>query len=811
MNDAMLVALGGLLHDIGKFVQRAGWRESKGRTHGEIGGEFLRRQIEAKPHLSEKHKELPLFSEYHHESALRNCKVDDAKMRNLLYIVSEADRISASEREIDEEMEFSVENPLVSVFCSVNLGKGDAKRTYYRLRELDVRAFFSPEEDVKVSLKDYKELFSRFDREFEDVIAKGLDFNHLLYVLEKYTTFIPAITVEWNDISLYDHLRTTSAIALCMYYYHEGEIQEDIAKKIRDGNEKKFLLIGGDISGIQDFIYTITSKGALKYLRARSVFLELLVEDVVEEILDRLKLTRANVIYSGGGRFYILAPNTDEVKKNIEELRCELNGWLFEKFWSKLYFAIDFVELSGNELKNFRTDGKSLWEAVNMKLKIKKLRKFIDDRLDLTLIERRISENECDACKSPSVDIKEEEGRKLCDPCFRLWLMGRELLGIDGFIRIKDAEGYYEFPFSRFYGYTESKEIPRGSKVFVKNGYRVYSGSVSIPYYVCDYALRNQRGEIKNFDELSEEAIGSKKIGVLRMDVDDLGKIFSMGLERRGEEERKVGTFSRVATLSRLLNHFFKNCLRILAEGKLSEHLPDNLPRLSRKRGEKQLVVVYSGGDDLFIVGAWDQVFEMAFEIEALFRKYVGENPNITISAGYAIFDPKYPLYRMAEITGEREERAKEEGDKISEINGIEIKRKGRICLVEENLERENGDRETIFKSSYTWDEFRRIWSTYITKIYDEDRNDLKEGLPRAMIRKIFDVRRIYTRNPEGLRWSYLLLYYLSRTKYNGRRLVDELGELARRDVQRIKRKEPQDIYLVGTPLKIVDLAIRRR
>ena len=43
-----------------------------------------------------------------------------------------------------------------------------------------------------------------------------------------------------------------------------------------------FLLYSLDLSGIQDFIYTITSDGALKALRARSFYLELLTEHLVD-------------------------------------------------------------------------------------------------------------------------------------------------------------------------------------------------------------------------------------------------------------------------------------------------------------------------------------------------------------------------------------------------------------------------------------------------------------------------------------------------------------------------------------------------
>lgn len=806
MNEALLVAVGGLLHDIGKFVQRAKWSEKPG-SHWVAGGEFLRHQIEAKPHLPEVFGKLPLFVEYHHNP--RGYE-GDVKMRNLLFIVSEADRISASERDKDkvkmneDEIKFDVTNPLKSVLSSVYIGKGNTQNRFYKLTKFDPEMFFYPKEDVRVSEGDYNELFREFEKEFEKVLSQ-FDFNHLLYVLEKYTTFIPSMLVEWNDISLYDHLRTTSAIALCLYYYHEGELDRDISSRIRDRKEKRFLVVGGDVSGIQDFIYTITSKGALKYLRARSAFLELLVEDVVEEIVERLGLTRANIIYSGGGKFYILAPNTDKAKEEIRKILEKLNRWLFEKFPGKLYFAIDYIEVSGEELEKFELNGKNLWEVLDDRIKIRKLRKFLEELRDGKLVIEEIGE-ECVICKAPRAFVEHEAGN-VCDPCAKFWVMGKELPEIEGFVRTKEdvAEGtFYEMPFSKIFALRSGAKVPKGSKVLVKNSFKIYSGATSIPYYVCDFLVRKEDGDVMDFDDLAKTAKGSEKIGVLRMDVDDLGKIFSCGL--RGKE----GTFSRVATLSRFLNNFFKNVLRSLLEGKLNEHLSENLPKLSTRSGKRKVVVVYSGGDDLFVVGAWDQVFEVAFEIWDLFRKYVGYNPNITISAGIGIFSSKYPLYRMARVTGDREEWAKEEGERIGEFEcgerKIEIKRKGRIFVLDDlEVRRPAAGCGRTFKISYEWEEFVRTWREYVSKIYDSDTGNLKNGVPRALVGKILEVRSVYLSNPSGLKWHYLLSYYLSR--HNG--ALEVLEELLRRDPEKIRKGEPLDIFLVGIPLKIVDLAVR--
>ena len=85
-----------------------------------------------------------------------------------------------------------------------------------------------------------------------------------------------------------------------------------------------------DISGIQNFIYTIGEKGALKGLRARSFYLEILMENIVDDLLDKLSLSRANLMYSGGGHCYMLLPNTDFVKRTLDEYDKELNEWMLQ-------------------------------------------------------------------------------------------------------------------------------------------------------------------------------------------------------------------------------------------------------------------------------------------------------------------------------------------------------------------------------------------------------------------------------------------------------------------------------------------------
>ncbi len=107
----------------------------------------------------------------------------------------------------------------------------------------------------------------------------------------------------------------TAAYAVMLYRYlaakgvtdYRGALfSRDSAQALRQ--ETAGLLVSGDLSGIQAFIYTIPSAGALKSLRGRSFYLEILMENIADEILARAGMSRSSLLYTGSGHFYLLLP-----------------------------------------------------------------------------------------------------------------------------------------------------------------------------------------------------------------------------------------------------------------------------------------------------------------------------------------------------------------------------------------------------------------------------------------------------------------------------------------------------------------------
>ncbi|MCI0556420.1 MAG: type III-A CRISPR-associated protein Cas10/Csm1, partial [Anaerolineae bacterium] len=145
-------------------------------------------------------------------------------------------------------------------------------------------------------------------------------------------------------------------------------------------------------------------------------------------------------------------------------------------------------------------------------------------------------------------------------------------------------------------------------------------------------------GDVRTFSQIASSALGIKNIGVLRMDVDNLGMVMIKGLEPR--------TMVATSALSSAFDLFFSGYL-------------NNMCQEIEKEREESLYIIYSGGDDLFIIGAWDLMTPLAEKIRTDFAQYTGNNPSLTISGAVTLEGKKFPLYQAAERAGEAEDKAK--------------------------------------------------------------------------------------------------------------------------------------------------------
>lgn len=718
MKEKEILIKGALLHDIGKVCYRA---MKKRINHSKLGGDFLEQYLK----LNEETERLLNCVRYHHKDYLQKAKLDK---NDLAYIVYEADNIASGmdRRENEgEEKGFDPKLNLDSIFSVFYSDKEIQVANKYPLIYKDInKAFNYPRKDISLATNsNYEALLNKIKSHFITKDISQISINQLLQILEEGFSYVPSSTnrAEVCDISLYVHSKITSAVASCMkLYFDEQQIQDYKKYCFNSGNkifrnEKIYLLVSGDISGIQDFIYTIPSKGALKTLRGRSLYIDLLLEEFIDEYLEQIGLSRANVLYSGGGHFYILAPNIEDIKKSIDKLQAKMNRWLMENIGINLYLAIGTAECSANNLMKSEAQG-NLFATVNKKLKDDKTIRYSKDEDFLEYIfnvekEEDTAKKECTIChnlvdKLWKYNIDEEIA---CEFCLNLYKLGQDILTqdlvfviseekIDGGIKIfgKDKDLYL------YAVNIEDIDMFKGKILRIYSKNNLLENDLAIRLYLADYSAKNENDEVMTFDDLAKSSCktdkGIKRLGVLRLDIDDLGIAFSSGFvsdKDKIEDNLRYATLSRYADLSKDISMFFKVAINKICAGDLTgcvdfEERAFNIFGIA-KAPKRKVNIIYAGGDDLFLVGAWDEVLEVAIDINRAFKQFT--NGKLTLSAGMAMFSPTYPISKMAEIAGLLVQMSKNRKDKNS------------IALfgMETNL-KANGQLEC--KHIYTWADF---------------------------------------------------------------------------------------------------------
>jgi CRISPR-associated protein Csm1 len=538
---------------------------------------------------------------------------------------------------------------------------------YYKPQAMRNEAALPLAEPPMDLLKSYQALWEEIENaqpehlnDRQDPVVREANLHALL---QRCAWAVPAPDAQ--DVSLYDHARTQAALAVC-------------SKDEAATDQEAVLLVGADLSGVQDWLYTLSSAGAARSLRGRSVYLQLLMEVIALDLLAHLNLPSANLLYVGGGNFYILAPVS--TKAAIEEYRRLCSQQLLAMHGGALYVAVDYASLSQGTLDGTRGKISDAWEQVNRVLNVRKGKRFSE--LEPLEMARAIGsamddpgrpEKICRVCQRPIGDdeyseLVDEDGvsdERKCGLCVSLQDLGGKLSSADYLVlsRVEQRntedvcrweDGLAQFGFD--VQIVKVADNQRSRHMPPSNLTRVYywkegKGRSDFPRQtdplrtvwsfrpLAQCVPLDKNGETMTFREIEKESQGLQRWGVLRMDVDDLGTIFQHGLPQ--------SSLAHVVGLSALMRLFFEGYVPHLAQ----EFNQDNHHRIH---------LMYAGGDDLFVVGAWSYLPELAAKIREAFSEFACHNPNLSISGGISIaLAEKYPLYQAARDASEAEDQAK--------------------------------------------------------------------------------------------------------------------------------------------------------
>lgn len=377
------VILAGFLHDIGKFYQKSGSKTGSidgiklSGGHQQISVNFFNRYIDIfKPFVdTDITREM---IQRHHEGKYVKDEPDldvqyaPIKYRAYCKIVAIADNISSSERaeKADKKGSLGFEHAsLHSVFTRADSSKvGMYKFGVWNSQNIIPEPSNFDELYKNMDSKDkdnYRKETYRNNiihiRQFSDSIKllEGVKFNSFDDLMLKLQTIfrdylwccISESQGKIRDISLYDHLLTTSAIAISMYnqlYSEFGDgFKESNVQKIMDNIVKKHTSILNTIhiriNGIDRLFdkvnelteYKKDTVSFINYINSLKLFTDELLRNTIKISLETSGIN--NCIIKYGYDWYIIASDCEI--ETLDNRLKEANKEIFNRSGSNLYLS----------------------------------------------------------------------------------------------------------------------------------------------------------------------------------------------------------------------------------------------------------------------------------------------------------------------------------------------------------------------------------------------------------------------------------------------------------------------------------------
>ena len=520
-----------------------------------------------------------------------------------------------------------------------------------------------------------------------------------------FTHAIPAATAFGTkpEVSLYDHSKTTAALAVALWRWHEAECRTDAAaatqlKDRSDWDTEKFLLIQGDFFGIQDFIFadgSQTRKDAARLLRGRSFQVSLFTELAALKVLDALALPPTSQITNAAGKFLIVAPNTAQVRAQLATVRQEINAWFLQHSFGLAGLGLAAKAASCNDFLDKEPSHrfKALMDGLFADLEKAKLHRFDLAGTAPAVFAMTYPHGVCMYNDRLAADRSEGVNQASAALSRDQIDIGKGLSRQDRLLVLRSADALVDGPsvkplevpiFGYTVGFTGSEDASGKFGPLVQGGQLARCWDFSLPDSLngtlwSGYARRYINAYVPRFSETDiqtqakykgiEEEVSAQDVRFeagktlnhiacedRQPKTDDLtdqrqwvGQVALMTL--KGDVDNlgtifqkglQAPTFAKMAALSRQMNAFFAVYLPALC----AAEFPNTY-------------TVFAGGDDFFLIGPWHSTQKLAARMAAEFQTYVANNPAITFSAGMVMTKPGLPMHTLATQADEALDDAK--------------------------------------------------------------------------------------------------------------------------------------------------------
>lgn len=357
------IATAGLIHDIGKLYQKSSSSplyRSKSYEHPLIAGDFVDKFEDVFLQVFSS-SELNFIKECavrHHTAQSFPDSVNPDKasgeMKKYCNIINYADNISSGERTglggVHGVKEGAVMHPILTYAekskCGLKVVTNETTQQCYKLTKyldynLRITSYKTNKKElVYHSEEDYNKFISAFEKDMSNIKASTKEdfFNKLMFTIRDYTWCVPSDASDLvHDISLYQHLVTTSGIAVALYSNADSE---DFFNNFAKTASESWNVLTLTLDKAEEYVLNTSKYGVAildeitnNYTKVLSV-----IDTVIKSILDKYELTSSCILIQNNSfEKYVIVPSAacDDIKDYLREV----NQFLFNKFEGSLLFS----------------------------------------------------------------------------------------------------------------------------------------------------------------------------------------------------------------------------------------------------------------------------------------------------------------------------------------------------------------------------------------------------------------------------------------------------------------------------------------
>ena len=357
------IATAGLIHDIGKLYQKSSSSplyRSKSYEHPLIAGDFIDKFEDVFLQVFNS-SELNFIKECavrHHTAQSFPDSVNPDKasgeMKKYCNIINYADNISSGERTgvggVHGVKEGAVMHPILTYAekskCGLKVVTNETTQQCYKLTKysdynLRITSYKTNKKElVYHSEEDYNKFISAFEEDMNNIKASTKEdfFNKLMFTIRDYTWCVPSDASDLvHDISLYQHLVTTSGIAVALYSNADSE---DFFNNFAKTASESWNVLTLTLDKAEEYVLNTSKYGVSildeitnNYTKVLSV-----IDTVVKSILDKYELTSSCILIQNNSfEKYVIVSSVacDDIKNYLREV----NQFLFNEFDGSLLFS----------------------------------------------------------------------------------------------------------------------------------------------------------------------------------------------------------------------------------------------------------------------------------------------------------------------------------------------------------------------------------------------------------------------------------------------------------------------------------------